>query len=212
MDGTILHRTLSEFNEISEVVTNDLLFELPDKYQEEAERGTEINLRMDQLRILDYWARVGQTALVGVSLPVENHMVEYRTPMTIDPIAEEPLDKYLTNLHSQWQATIREMSPCIAQCFANPPMNFTFKMRYLENTLRVWFTPEEVAAAGLDKPLAEAPVAKYLWVANEARVLTYPSMIDEVAAGSAHLLFGGELYGDRFPNPEIAGSQITLIA
>jgi hypothetical protein len=99
---------------ISEAVTNNLLFELLEKYREDAGRGTEINLRTDQLRVRDYWAQAGQTALVGVSLQVYNHTVEYWMPMTIHPIADEPLDTYLVHLQVQWQAKIREMSPCIA--------------------------------------------------------------------------------------------------
>jgi hypothetical protein len=123
-------------------------------------RGTEINLRTDQLRVLDYWAQAGQTAMVGVSLQVDNHTVEYWMPMTIDPIADEPLDKYLTNLQIQSQTKIREMSPCIAQCYDSAPMKSVFRMRYQGNVLRVWFTPEETTAIGSDKPLAEVPVAK----------------------------------------------------
>jgi hypothetical protein len=40
-------------------------------------KGTEINLRMDQLMVLDYWAQARQFALVGVSLRVANHVVEH---------------------------------------------------------------------------------------------------------------------------------------
>jgi hypothetical protein len=43
IDGTILHHTVSEYGEISEAVTNDLLFELPERTQKDAGRGTEIN-------------------------------------------------------------------------------------------------------------------------------------------------------------------------
>jgi hypothetical protein len=91
-------------------------------------------------------------------------------------------------------------------------MSFTFRMCYQGDTLRVWFTPEEVVAAGIDKPQAEVPLAKDLWVRNEARVLTCPPMSEEVAAGSAQLLFGGAIQGTRYPNPEIAGGHISLIA
>jgi hypothetical protein len=46
--------------------------------------------------------------------------------------------------------------------------------RYQGNTLRVWFTPEEIAAAGIDKPLAEVPMVKDKWITHDAEVLTYP--------------------------------------
>jgi hypothetical protein len=136
-DGTILHHTVTDVTEIKGAVEKDLLFDLPERYQEDAGRGTDINLRSDQLRVLDYWAQTGQTALVGVSLQVDNHTVEYWMPMTIDPIADEPSDTYLINLQIQWQNRIREISPCIVQCFDNAAMSFRFKMRYQGNTLRV---------------------------------------------------------------------------
>jgi hypothetical protein len=79
-------------------------------------------------------------------------------PITIDPIADEPSDTYLVNLQVQWQAKIRETSPCIARRYDSAPMKFTFRMRYQGNVLRVWFTWEGVAAIGLDKPMAEVPV------------------------------------------------------
>jgi hypothetical protein len=104
------------------------------------------------------------------------------------------------------------MSPCIAQCFDNAAMRFIFRMRYQGNTLRVWFTPEEVVAARIDKPLPELPLAKDRWVTHDAEVLTYPPMTDEPAVNSAQLLFNGATQGDRFPNPEVAGGHIAPTA
>jgi hypothetical protein len=40
-------------------------------------------------------------------------------------------------------------------------------MRFQENTLKIWFTPEEVAAAGIDKQIAEMPTAKDRLVTHE---------------------------------------------
>jgi hypothetical protein len=189
-----------------------LLFDLPEKHQEESGRGTEINLQTDQLRVFDYWAQAGRAALVGVSLQVDNHTVEYWMPMTIDPIADEPLDTYLVNLQIQWQNRIREMSPCISQCSDNAGMSFTFRMRYQGNTPRVWFTPEEVAAAGIDKPLAEVPIVKDISISNEAEVLTCLPMSEDVVGESAQILFGGAMQGVRYSNTEVAGCHIALSA
>jgi hypothetical protein len=158
-DGTMVHPTIS-YVEKGPLYT---LLELPEKYQEDAGRGTEINLRMDQLRVVDYWAQAGQTALIGVALQVNNHTVEYWMQMSLDPAADEPLETYRTNSQVQWQAKIREMSPYIAQCFDDAPMKFRFRMRCQGNTLKIWSTPEELAETGSDKPLAEAPIAKDIW-------------------------------------------------
>jgi hypothetical protein len=117
--------------------------------------------------------------------------------MTIDPIVDYPLDTYLVNTPAQWKNRIGEMSPCIAQCFDDTPMRCMFRMRYQGNILRVSLTPEEVASAGIDKPLAEVPIEKDSRISTDAQVLTYPPMSDEISVGSAQLLFGGATQGNR---------------
>jgi hypothetical protein len=97
----VVHQTVIDWHEIEGLITSDLVLDLPQRYQEDAGRGTEINLRSDQLRVLDYWAQAGQSALVGVSLQISNHTVEYRLEMNLDPIADKPLDTYLVNLKAQ---------------------------------------------------------------------------------------------------------------
>jgi hypothetical protein len=106
-DDTVVHQTATDWHEESLYY----MLDLPERYQEDAGRCTEINLRSDQLRVLDYSAQAGQTALVRVSLFLDNHTVEYWLHMSIDPIADEPLDTYLANLQAQWKAKIREISP-----------------------------------------------------------------------------------------------------
>jgi hypothetical protein len=126
------------------LITNHIMLDLPERYREDARRGTE------QLRVLDYRAQAEQSALVGVSLRVANHAVEYWLPMNIDPIAELPLETYLSNLQAQWHEKIRQISPWAAQFFGDESMRYVFKMRYQGNGLRVWLTPEAVAAAGIN--------------------------------------------------------------
>jgi hypothetical protein len=54
MDGTIVHHAVADWHEIEGLVTNDIILDLPPRIQKEAGRGTEINLRSDQLRVLDH--------------------------------------------------------------------------------------------------------------------------------------------------------------
>jgi hypothetical protein len=131
-------------------------------------------------------------------------------PITIDPIADESLDTYPIAQQQQWMEKIRQMSPSVALCFDNAPMRYTFKMRYQRNLLRVWFTLEEFANAGLNEPLVEVPVVKDRWIADEAEVITYPPMTDEIAANSVQTLFGRDLQA-RYPDPEVAGGHIALV-
>jgi hypothetical protein len=108
-DGTIQHHTMNAYN--PEVRTNHMMLSLPERYQEDSRIGTEINLRADQLRVLDSWAQAGQVLLAGVLTYVDSTTIEYWMPLTIDPIADEPMEMYLANLQAQWQAEIRKTSP-----------------------------------------------------------------------------------------------------
>jgi hypothetical protein len=101
VDGTVQHHTVSSCDEISGAVANHLMFELPEKFQEDFGRGTEIASRTDQIRILDYWAQGNQTMLVGVSLYLDNHTAEYWMPMT--------RDTYLIRICHQPSPTARPM-------------------------------------------------------------------------------------------------------
>jgi hypothetical protein len=103
------------------------------------------------------------------------------------------------------------MSPRIAAECDNLGQDFSYRMRYQGNALKVWFTPTASMTGGLDKPLAEAPVPKDKWVSTEAVVLTYPPMPDQYAQKSAELLFGGRSQ-ERYDDPEVQGGRIALIA
>jgi hypothetical protein len=159
---------------------------------------------------LDYLAHAGQSALVGISTNVANHTVEYWLSMTIDPIADMPLDTYLLQLQIQWQEWLRVMSPCISQCFADQEIKYAFRMRYQANVVRAWFAKEELDRAGIP-PLAEAAVPRDKLVSRDAESMTYPPMPDEFVGNSAELLFSGGSLRSRVPNPEIAGGYIALI-
>jgi hypothetical protein len=67
MDGTVVHQTVSDWRNIEDLVTNTIILDLPERFQEDAGRGTEINLRSDQIRVVDYLAKAGQSALVGTA-------------------------------------------------------------------------------------------------------------------------------------------------
>jgi hypothetical protein len=83
-------------------------------------------------------------------------------------------------------------------------------MRYQRNLLRVWFTLEDFAIAGLNEPLVEVPIVKDRWIAEEAEVIKYPPMSDEIAANSVQTLFGRDLQA-RYPDQEVAGGHIALV-
>jgi hypothetical protein len=101
VDGTVQHHSVSDYEQIRAAVDSHLMFELPQKIQEDFGRGTKIANRTDQLRILDYWAQSNQSMLVGVTTYIDNHPVEYWLPMTLDPMPGEPLELYLSQSQAQ---------------------------------------------------------------------------------------------------------------
>jgi hypothetical protein len=61
---------------------------------------------------LDYWTQAGQTAIVSVSILVDNQKVEYWLESQIHPIADEQLERYLVHLRAQWLAKLSMCSAC----------------------------------------------------------------------------------------------------
>jgi hypothetical protein len=69
--GWVIHETLTAWKREEDLSDDDTIVFLSPRTQEGAERGTEINLRSDQLPVLDYWAQAEQSALVGISLTID---------------------------------------------------------------------------------------------------------------------------------------------
>jgi hypothetical protein len=64
----VIHETLTNLTENEDFTTDDRILSLQPRIQEGAARGTEINLRADQVRVIDYWAQAGQTEMVVISV------------------------------------------------------------------------------------------------------------------------------------------------
>jgi hypothetical protein len=56
----------------------------------------------------------------------------------------------------------------------------------------------------------EVPIVKDRWIAEEAEMITYPPMTDEIAASSVQTSFVRDLQS-RYPGPEVAGGHISLV-
>jgi hypothetical protein len=70
-EGLVIHETLAVWEPKDDASSNGIMVISP-RIQVAAARGMEINLRGDELLLMDYWAQAGQTELVGVSIHVEN--------------------------------------------------------------------------------------------------------------------------------------------
>jgi hypothetical protein len=77
---------LTSWKEEDDHTDRDYILCLPPRIQAGAARSSEIRLRADQLRVIDYWAQAGQEALVGILIFVNNQQIEYWLKTQIDPI------------------------------------------------------------------------------------------------------------------------------
>jgi hypothetical protein len=69
--------------------------------------------------------------------------------MTIDSSPEENgWESYLDQLKAKWMEKIGSMSPWISQYFLDFEAQYSFRMRYRNNLIRVWFTKEDLQGPG----------------------------------------------------------------
>jgi hypothetical protein len=185
-----------------------MLLEPIPRIQEDAGRGPEIILRIDQLGVLDYWAQASEEALVGVSFQVSGSTIEYWLPILIDPSPDEgSWDSYLEQLKGKWMEKLGNMSPWIAQYFPEYQANCSFRMRYRNNLLRVWFTKEDLKSYNV-YPLAEAAIPKDKWISPEAEVMIYLPLDPAEIADTAQALLPGTIQDPPPPHPGNLRGQI----
>jgi hypothetical protein len=85
-------------------------------------------------------------------------------------------------------------------------------MRYLYNSLRVWFAPNASIQGGINRSLAEDPVSKDKWISYDI-IFSYPTLPDDQVKESPVSLFGPDSYlQERYDDPEVQGGKIALIA
>jgi hypothetical protein len=114
-------------------------------------------------------------------------------------------------LQQLWISILRQISPQVAQACDALGSDFSYKVRYHDNIVKVWYAPRDFITAGLTTPLAEQPTVKDKWVSHVATVLTYPPVPNYQAEDFARILFRGRLQ-ERCPDPEVQGGKIGLIA
>jgi hypothetical protein len=144
--------------------------------QEDGGRGTVINYGQDQAKLLQYWAWARQDIAVAIALPMDNYATGYWMNLKLDPIPEDDEGRPYAELLRQMRLEkLQELSPRIVAGCDNLDQNFSHKMRYQSNALKIWFTPTVHMFGGLDKPLAEAPVPKCVCLLSSAPVGFVPS-------------------------------------
>jgi hypothetical protein len=214
IDGTVVHDITEDFGEFRTILAHDAMITLPVRIQEERGRGIEIHSVADQAKLLQYWAWSRQPIDIGVLVPETKHTIDFWMDLTLQPQpGDEEVTTYPLALKELWLEKLRQMSPTVARNLETLGNDFGMKIRYLYNNLRVWFAPDSSIASGLNRSLAEDPVAKDEWVSNDMMAFSYPTMTDEEVKESPTALFvPGRILQEWYDDPEVQGGKIALIA
>jgi hypothetical protein len=183
------------------------------RIQEERGRGTEIRSPSDQAKLLQYWAWAEQPIEVGVLVPDEKYTLEFWMKLTLQPLpGDEDMALYPQQLKELWLEKLRTTSQTIAVNLETVGNDFRMRFRYLYNRLRVWFVPRVSFEGGINRSLAEDPIAKDKWVSNDMMVFSWPTMSDADVKENPKILFGPTAkLQERYDDPEVQGGKIALI-
>jgi hypothetical protein len=88
------------------------------------------------------------------------------------------------------------------------------KVRYLYNSLRVWFVPNSTYTSDFLRPLAAESCPKDKWYSwTDIMVFSHPTLPDSEIREEPVILFGpGSRLQERYDDPEVQGGKIVLIA
>jgi hypothetical protein len=185
----------------------------PPKILEERGRGTKIKNQTSQGKLLRYWAWAQTPIEVGVYFPEANWKIEYWMSIVL-PKVENEADPtvYLLALKEMWMIKLRGISNGVAQTLETFGNDFGVEVRYLFNSLRVWFVPIPSFNAGIKRPLAEEPTPKDKWYSPSDLMVFSAPPIDQVREEPTILFGPGCTLQERYPYPEVQGGKIALIA
>jgi hypothetical protein len=113
-----------------------------------------------------------------------------------------------------WMERLRGISEGVAQSLASLGDDFGVSIRYLFNSLRVWFAPIGSIQARGNRSLAEEACPKDNWYStSDIMAFTFPTMPDEQVREEPKILFGpGSRLQERYDDPGVQGGKIALIA
>jgi hypothetical protein len=139
--------------------------------------------------------------------------MEYWFKMTLMPEEDEDEGRvYPGVLQRMWLEKLGKLCPDLARECLGYGSDFSYRMKYIRNDLRVWFIPTVLSEARRDKVLRETPTQKDKWYSVDTLVLTFPPLQDEkMVPDLARFLLGGTLQEKRYVDPEVQGGKIALI-
>jgi hypothetical protein len=211
-DGTVVHGVEWDRVKHRAIMNEDEKVVPPPKILEERGRGTVIKNQANQGKLLKYWAWAQTPIEVGVYFPEESITIEYWMNIILPKVEnEEDPTIYLLALKELWIIRLRQISNGVAQCLESIGNDFGVQMRYLYNSLRVWFVPLVSFQAGVRRPLAEEPIPKDKWY-SPSDLMAFTSPVAQVREEPSIIFGPGSFLQELYPDPEVQGGKIVLIA
>jgi hypothetical protein len=109
---------------------------------------------------------------------------------------------------------MKKQSPYAASTLEPLEDDFSAKLRYLFNGIRIWCVPNVALDVEINRSLAEDPCPKDKWYStSDLMAFSYPPLPDDQVRELPPTLFGpGSYLQERYPDPEVQGGKIALIA
>jgi hypothetical protein len=214
--GTIVHKCTTDYRTGQLLRSEGIPAEQPARIIEDRGRGSEIHSIEDQGKLLQYWAWDQMPLDGGVIFPTkDDRTTEVWLEMTLQPVPDDgdPL-MYFRIIKAIWMERLRNESPYVAAPLDRRGDDFSAKMRYVFNKIRIWYVPNSSFNAGFTRSLAEEPCPKDKWYSTtDLMGVTVPPIPDSQIGNLPTLLFGPYSHKqERSDDPEVQGGRIALIA
>jgi hypothetical protein len=212
-DGTIVHGIITDWPALQAFLALHEEVVPPVKILEERGRGTLIRSQLSQGKLLRYWAWAKTPLDGGVFFPETSRKIEYWMKIVLPRVEKEDDPTiYLLALKEAWMERLRGISNDVADLLGTLGNDFGIEIRYLRNVLRVWFVPLFESKPVIKQSLAEEPIPKDKWFTPSDLMAFSAPPLDQVQNEPA-ILFGPECtLQERYPDPEVQGGKIALIA
>jgi hypothetical protein len=164
-DGTIVHNCATKYRASQIIRAEGSPADQSPRIVEDKGRGSEIHSREDQGKLLQYWAWAQILLDVGIIFPTKDaRTYEFWLELSLKPMPEDDGDPmfYFRVIKELWMERLRKDSPYVAYAFDRDHLadDFSVKMRYVFNEIRIWYVPNSSLQAGFTRSLAEEPVRK----------------------------------------------------
>jgi hypothetical protein len=207
-DGSVVHGVTNDRDLYWAAAADQTIQVCPPKILEERGRGTPITNQEDPGKLLQYWAYGLKDIEVGVGLPLNGRRYEYWMKITLQPIEDE--DGPTVYLREAFRLA-KERLLQVTQQLDVLGENFAYKMRYVFNSIRIWFIPQITFDEGeYTRSFAEEACPKDNWFSeSDVMAFTVPMLADDEIGDIPELIFGPDHWlQERYDDPEVQGGKL----